>query len=261
MSLNDPKMRTALGLATQADVTGAPAPAPSTLLEESQRDFIYAEVWSRPGMDRRARYLVSIAGTALCDSNSEQLEAFVYGALKTGVITLSEMREAALHLCIYGGWGRGQSIDRAATKAARALGLPDAESPPIRAELWDPEVRTSQGSQAFKDVMTFQGPGPTRPFYTAGILNFVFGEMWQREGLDERSRRWLTLVGVCESCAVTPIKSHLYASMASGNITADELHEFVLHYALHAGWPKASVIQGAANTVIENFVAGKQWFE
>ena len=35
------------------------------------------------------------------------------------------------------------------------------------------------------------------------INNFVFGEMWGREGLDQRSRRWLTLVGVAESCAPT----------------------------------------------------------
>ncbi len=261
MALKDPSERTALGLSTQADVTGVLPPAPATLLEESWRDFVFAEVWSRPGLDRRARYLVSIAGSAMCDSDTGQLDAFVYGALKGGEISLTEMRETALHLAVYGGWGRGHGIDRATTKAAHALGLAAAETKPIRAEPWDPEVRTADGSKGFTKVMTFQGPPPVRPYYAAGILNFVFGEMWHRAALDERSRRWLTLVGVCESCADTPIRSHLFAAMASGNCTPDELQEFVLHYAVHAGWPKASVIQGAADKVISNFLAGKQWHE
>jgi 4-carboxymuconolactone decarboxylase len=33
--------------------------------------------------------------------------------------------------------------------------------------------------------------------------------------------------------------------MKSGNATLDEMNEFVLQYAIHAGWPRASVIQGA----------------
>ena len=52
--LLDPAERRARGLATQAEATGAPAPEPQTLLQESWRDFIFAEVWTRPGLDRRA---------------------------------------------------------------------------------------------------------------------------------------------------------------------------------------------------------------
>jgi 4-carboxymuconolactone decarboxylase len=33
--------------------------------------------------------------------------------------------------------------------------------------------------------------------------------------------------------------------MASGNATLPEMHEFVLQYAIHGGWPKASVMQAA----------------
>jgi 4-carboxymuconolactone decarboxylase len=36
--------------------------------------------------------------------------------------------------------------------------------------------------------------------------------------------------------------------MASGNATREEMNEFVLQYALHGSWPKASVMQA---TVIE----------
>lgn len=93
--------------------------------------------------------------------------------------------------------------------------------------------------------MMFGGPPPVTAYFEGGIINFVFGEMWSRPGLDQRSRRWLTLVGVGNSSSSTPIRSHIWSAMASGNATREEMCEFVLQYAIHAGWPRASVVQGA----------------
>ena len=106
--------------------------------------------------------------------------------------------------------------------------------------------------------MTFPGSPSLTPYLEA-INNFVFGEMWCRPGLDQRSRRWLTLVGVAESCAEIPIKSHFHAAMASGNCTPDELQEFVLAYGLCAGWPKASLIQSVVFEMIRKVEAGLAW--
>jgi 4-carboxymuconolactone decarboxylase len=33
--------------------------------------------------------------------------------------------------------------------------------------------------------------------------------------------------------------------MASRNASREEMFEFVLHYAIHSGWPRASVMQSA----------------
>ena len=46
------------------------------------------------------------------------------------------------------------------------------------------------------------------------------------------------LVGVAQSGAEVPIKSHFHSAMASGNCTGEELQEFVLAYGLCAGWPQ-----------------------
>jgi 4-carboxymuconolactone decarboxylase len=258
-SLLDPVERTARGLATQAEVTGAPAPQPFTLLDESWRDFIYAEVWTRPGLDRRSRYLISMASTASSNGPTEALDSFVRGALINKELTLAELREAALHLAVYSGWPKGGELDKAVTRIADELGLPAAITPPIRAEEWDPRVRTEQGMAEFNNVMTFGGPPPVTPYFDAGINNFVFGEMWSRPGLDQRSRRWITLVGVSDSCAHVPIHSHVHAAMASGNCQPEEMQEFVLQYAIHAGWPKASVVQGAVIEMTKKFAAGLPW--
>jgi 4-carboxymuconolactone decarboxylase len=260
MTLLDPAERTARGLALQAELTGSPERDAATLMEQSWRDFVYAEVWSRPGLDRRARFLVSLAGAAVI-GHAHAMNAYARGALTTGELTLSELREAALHVAVYGGWSAGSQLDGEISKVAADLGLPPADIAPIRAAPWDPQQRMEAGAAEFEQVMTFGGPQPGsgNPFLQDGILNFVFAEMWCRPGLDQRSRRWLTLVGVCESCADTPIKSHIHAAMASGNCTAAELHEFVLQYGVHAGWPKASRVQGEVFAMAKKVADGLPW--
>ena len=258
MTMLDPKDRIATGLATEAEVTGRAAHAPATLLEESWRDFVFAEVWTRPGLPRRARFLVAMASAAACGLEERQLDDFVRGALTTGELALAELREAALHLAVYTGWGNGGKLDRAVTRVATELGLPPAEVPPICPAPWDPQARSDRGHAAFEKVMTFP-PGPPATPYLEAINNFVCGEMWWRPGLDEPSRRWVTLVGVCESAAEIPIRSHIHAAMASGNCTGEQMLEFVLQYGTHAGWPKASRIQGVVLEMIEKVRNGLPW--
>ena len=259
MTMLDNSERSERGAQLQATITASEPVEPATPVEESFRDFIFAEVWARPDLDRRARYLVSLAGAVLAGADGNYLASYVRGALNEGVLTQGELREAALHLAVYGGWTRGQLLDRAVTQVADELGLPAAKCAPIRGAPWNPEERTKQGMAEFAAVMTFSGGPSISPFLEA-INNFVFGEMWLRyDGLDQRSRRWLTLVGVCESAAETPIKTHIHAAMASGNCTPDEMQEFVLQYGVHAGWPKASVVQGVVFEMSKKVAAGLPW--
>lgn len=244
MSLLDPAERTRRGQALQTELKGVGLEQPDTLLGLAWRDFVYAEVWSRPGLDRRSRFFIALAGSACEGCAPEVVDSYVRGALTTAEITLPELREAALHLAVYAGWSRGTVLDAAITRVATELGLADTAAQPLRSEPWDPQQRLAEGAQQFVDVMIMPSPPPVTPYFEGGILNLVFGEMWMRPGLDQRARRWITLVGVADSASAMPIRSHTYAALASGNATLEEAQEFVLQYALHGGWPKASVMQG-----------------
>jgi 4-carboxymuconolactone decarboxylase len=258
MSLLDPAQRTARGAATQAEVTGSDS-KPATLVDESWRDFVYAEVWTRPGLDRRSRYLISMATAAMTGAHDSLVDGYVRGALKSGELTLQELREGALHAAVYGGWSAGDRLDRAVTRVAQDLGIEEVAAPPIRADAWDPAVRNDEGAAEFTAVMTFPSGPPVTPYLEA-IHNFVFGEMWCRyDGLDQRARRWITLVGVCVSATEIPLKSHVHAAMASGNCAPDEMQEFVLQYGIHAGWPKASAVQGVVFEMIKKIEKGLPW--
>jgi 4-carboxymuconolactone decarboxylase len=245
MSRLDPAHRTATGVRVQGEILAAPAPEPTTLLEASWRDYVFAEVWTRAGLDRRSRFWIAMAGAASAGAGPEILDGYVRGALSLGEASLAELREGALHLAVYGGWPKGAAWDAAISRVATALGLAPASIPPIRSEPWDPEVRHAEGQAGFEAVMAFAGPPPVTAYFEGGIVNFVFGEMWRRPGLDQRARRWVTLVGVADSSSDMPIRSHAWSAMASGDATQAEMFEFVLQYAIHAGWPRASVMQGA----------------
>jgi 4-carboxymuconolactone decarboxylase len=258
MTMLDPQDRQAAGLAREAHATGRAAHVPTTLLEESWRDFVWAEVWTRPGLPPRARHIVAMASAATCGLEESRIDDFVRGALVNGHLTLAELREAALHLAVYAGWDNGGKLDRAVTRVASELALAPVELPPLCPAPWDPQARNDRGHAAFAKVMTF-APGPPTSPYLEGINNFVFGEMWWRPGLDERSRRWITLVGVCESAAEIPIRSHVHAAMASGNCTGEEMLEFVLQYGTHAGWPKASRINAVVIEMIGKVAKGLAW--
>lgn len=246
MNLQDPAKRIETGRAKQAEILHGLEDEPATPYECSWRDFIFAEIWTRPGLDLRSRFLIAAAGASTANVSAHFLEGYVKGALSLKQVSLAEWREAALHFAVYGGWSRGGILDAAITRAAQSLSLEPAAFPAICAHPWDPAVRMAVGEKNFADVMTFGGPkAPGNSAYSGGgILNFVFGEMWRRPGLDERARRWLTLVGVADSSSETPIRTHVYAAMKSGNASLQEMQEFVLQYAIHAGWPRASVIDG-----------------
>src|SRR3546814_18286094 len=118
------------------------------------------------------------------------------------------------------------------------------------------EIYTYLHTLSLHDALPICGPPPATAYFDGGILNFVFAEMWMRPGLDQRARRWITLIGVSESSSEIPIRSHVHSAMASGNATRDEMNEFVLQYAIHGGWPRASVLQSAVLQQAERVAKG-----
>ncbi len=259
MILSSIAERGATGSMIANEITGILTQEPRTLLQESWRDFVFAEVRSRPGLDRRSRFVISLASAASIPGPQRLLDNYVRGARTLGELTLAELREITLHLAVYASWSIAENLDEAISRVAEGLSLDQDAFPHIRASDWDADARTAEGKARFQSVMKFGGPPPTTPYFSAGILNFVFGEIWCRPGLDQRARRWITLVGVADSCARVPIGSHFHSAMTSGDCQPDELQEFVLQYAIHAGWPKASVIQGVVLEMIRKFEAGAPW--
>jgi 4-carboxymuconolactone decarboxylase len=106
-----------------------------------------------------------------------------------------------------------------------------------------------RSEQVYRDVMTVEPSPPATPFDKAS-LDYVFGEVWSRPGLSRRDRRWVTLTCVAAADAPEPIDAQVYAALKSGDIGLEAMLEFVLHFAVYCGWPKASHLE---------MVVARQW--
>jgi 4-carboxymuconolactone decarboxylase len=227
---------------------GVPAPSPATPRAATLIDFVFAEIWSRPGLSRRDRRLVTLTCLAATDALAS-LGDHVYGALVAGDLTYDELGEWVLHFAVYCGWGKAETAEQVIDRQWRRLHdergepVPTADEAPLTTVPADQELRKQGGEAEFRVVNCAPSPPRGIPYYDDGILNFVFGEMWQRPGLSRRDRRWITLACVGIDDAVIPIQSHVYSAMKTGDVTFAEMQELVLHFAAYAGWPKASFLQ------------------
>jgi 4-carboxymuconolactone decarboxylase len=229
-----------------ADVMTFPAPADTSPATTSMLDFVFADVWQRPVLSRRARRFITLPCVAAADAEAP-LRDHVYAALNSGDISITEMQETVLHFAVYGGWPKASRFNMAVDEQWDRIHRERGEQVPAPQPLLplptpsDPETRLAVGEQSFKDINCLEyAPARDNPFQGAGILNFVFGEMWLRPGLGMKERRLVTVACVAFQDAPYPILSHVYAALKSRDVSFEEMDELALHFAAYYGWPKAS---------------------
>lgn len=77
-----------------------PASPPTTPYNTAGiQNFVFAEMWSRPGLDMKARRWITLACVAARDT-VVPIQAHVYAAMKSGDASLEEMHEFALHFAV-----------------------------------------------------------------------------------------------------------------------------------------------------------------
>jgi 4-carboxymuconolactone decarboxylase len=102
----------------------------------------------------------------------------------------------------------------------------------------DPE-RRARAIRSYREV-TATDPLPIQDAYLETTLDAVFGDVWTRPGLARKERRWISLTcAACDGSAVAR-ESHMRAALVSGDVSRQEMLEFVLHFAHYAGWPRSS---------------------
>lgn len=229
-----------------ADVMTFSAPGDLTPATTRLLEFVFADVWQRPGLSRRDRWFITLPCVAAADAELP-LREHVYAALNSGDVSITEMQEMVLHFAVYAGWPKASrfnmAVDEQWDRIHRERGhtVPPPEPLLPLTTPSDPEERLSVGEQSFRDVncMPFV-PIRDNPYSGAGILNFVFGEMWLRPGLDMKQRRLVTVACVAFQDAPTPILSHVYAALKSRDVSFDEMDELAVQFAAYYGWAKAS---------------------
>lgn len=71
------------------------------------------------------------------------------------------------------------------------------------------------------------------------VTRWCFGDIWQREGLDRRTRSMITVAMLVALGREWELKIHTKGALANG-VTEEELREISLHALLYCGIPSAN---------------------
>lgn len=121
---------------------------------------------------------------------------------------------------------------------------------------FDPQERAAIGVRTAAELHMFYPAAPRTPV-EAAWRDFVYAEVWTRPGLDQRSRRLITIVAAADSQAPGAVRSHTYSAMASGDFTKDEMLEIVEQYAVHGGHTRGSTMQALMFEIAEKIENGE----
>jgi len=201
-------------------------------LEQHTQERLYGEGWTRPGLDRRDRSLVTIAAL-IARGEAPALGYYADQALENGVAP-REISETILHLAYYSGWGKAMAAVGPVGEvfARRGLGPDQLPAEPPRPLPLD-EPAEAQRARSVDDQFGVVAPGLVG--YTT---DYLFRDLWLRPDLAPRDRSLVTVAALIASGQVGQVPFHLNRAMDNG-LTQDQAAEVITHLAFYAGWPNA----------------------
>jgi 4-carboxymuconolactone decarboxylase len=84
------------------------------------------------------------------------------------------------------------------------------------------------------------------------ITRYVWGEIWTRPGLDQRTRRILVLGTLVALGRFEEFRMHARAALSEGGFSENDLKEIVLQQAIYCGVPAANTAFEVLRTLGEN---------
>ena len=220
--------------------------------------FVFGEMWPRPALARKDRRWVTLSCVAAAGVVIP-IQTHVYAAINSGDCSLDEVDEFGLHVATQLGWPKGQNVNMYILQATAQLAEErgeDAVLPNVTpwADPADLAERVHRGRTAFEEIMLTVPPAGVTTFRELGYFAYLYGEVWIRPGLTLRERR---IVSICCAAAVgseRELEMHLYAALASGDLSYVELQELVLHYAVYFGWMRGADLDDVLVAVNERVV-------
>ena len=89
------------------------------------------------------------------------------------------------------------------------------------------------------------------------LTRYAWDEIWNRPGLDHRTRRMIVVAQCAAMGRWEEFKLHTRAALAKGDLTQDDLKEVLLQTAVYCGVPTANTAFKEAREVIAE-LAGKK---
>ncbi|MCZ4120703.1 carboxymuconolactone decarboxylase family protein [Streptomyces sp. H39-S7] len=247
-----PSERYARGLAVLQKIAGTERPAVLDALAGIAPDlgrftveFGYGDIISRPGLTLPQRQLATISALAAMGNAAPQLRFHVDGALNVG-ISRREIVETFIHAGIYAGFPaalNALTIAREVFAARKESGDAGPVAPATPSE--PGTTRYERGAEALARIDGHAGESVVAslqdiaPDLARYLIEFAFGDIYSRTGLDLKSRE-LATIAMCTALgtAALQLRVHLHGFLNVGG-TEDEAVEVITQMAGYAGFPAA----------------------
>jgi 4-carboxymuconolactone decarboxylase len=83
---------------------------PTTPFTKAARDFVFSEVWGRPGLDQRSRTWITLA--CVCAARAPMpIRIYLNAALDGDQVTEAELREFILQFAAYQGFPKAAEVE------------------------------------------------------------------------------------------------------------------------------------------------------
>jgi 4-carboxymuconolactone decarboxylase len=209
-------------------------------LDHFTTEALWGSVWARPGLERRLRMLATVAVLSSLQ-RLPQLRTYLNSALNIGLDPV-EVREVLIQCSVYAGWPTTVNSLELFRDVLEARGI---EAGPMDV----PEVTLERLEQRGLAISERVAPRAKEdpvlaarrlaPDLWAVELRYVWGELYQRPGLDMRGRATCALAALVALRLEDELEVWLDGSVQAG-LSVAEIIEVIMQVAYYAGFPAAT---------------------
>jgi 4-carboxymuconolactone decarboxylase len=204
--------------------------AVSPTLKKFTEDDLLGQLWSRSGLCRRDRSVVTLAAV-ITRSQESELRPQLDLALNHGV-SAGEISEIITHLAFYAGWGNAIAAVLPIKEAFTRHQIDGASLP----QPDDVLLAVDEQAEAQRATFVENTFGTTSPGVVANTTDYLFRNLWLRPALAPRDRSLITVSALVAAGQVAQIPYHLNRAMDNG-LTQEQAAEVLTQLAFYAGWP------------------------
>ncbi len=229
-------MRATLGLAAPAALHAVPG------LEEHSTEAIFGAIWARPGLGLRERMLATLSALSSLQ-RLEQLRRYVGAALTIGLAP-EEVEEILVHCSVHAGMptaagSLGVAHEVFAERGVEAAPRSVPERSLAEAEARGVEFRSELLGESAAPPPYLVAAAALQPELRTWTLRYAFGGIFQRPGLDARSRVICSVASLAALGQEAQLAAFVRGAAGLG-ITREEMGELLLQVGPYAGMPASA---------------------
>lgn len=215
---------------------GDPAPGYSRFVTE----LVFGGVWGRPGLPLADRVICTLASLSALQ-RLPQLRAYIGAALDIGLDPRAIL-EVFVQCGLYAGFVTADTslAEANAIFAERGIAVPDE---PARDDEFD--VLEKRGQQIMGELHGERGrqgyaaPGnPITGALFASAVQYGYGELWDRPGLDRRGRMLCAVAAFTAMGLDSQVRKFTQSALNAG-LTREEIVEAIIQTGPYGGFPRA----------------------